>query len=120
MYRYRKDGSFISLTLCNSFWWLNQFCRLCNYLNRKPTDSADLPADTAGELLCSRRSLSSCHPQPKAAAVRRRVRHCRAPRTCCLPGCRLTGSSTAMEPLGKPSRCLRPLPSCLSASWEKL
>lgn len=59
------------------FWQFNQFCRLCNYLNRKPPGPGRPPC------ICSWRATLLLmehffHPHPKVAAVQCQVGHCRA------------------------------------------
>lgn len=120
-YRYRKDGSFIFFSFLPSiilFWQFNQFCRLCNYLNRKP------PGPSRPPCRCSWRVTLLLmehffHPHPKVAAVGCRVGHCWATWDS-LPSqvwtCRLVHGNQAP---GKAVSRLHPPTSCLSASWEK-
>lgn len=94
-------------TPCNFFWQLNQFCRLCNYLSRKP------PRPCRPPCLCSWRAILLLmehffHPHPKVAAVRCRLDTVGPPGTCCPPRCGLAGLSAAMEPLGRLPGCLHP------------
>lgn len=101
------------------FWQFNQFCRLCNYLNRKP------PGPSRPPCWCSWRVTLLLmehffHPQPKVAAGRCWAGHCWATWDS-LPSqvwmCSLVHGNAAP---GKAVSLLHPPASCLAASWENL
>lgn len=97
------------------FWQFDQFCRLCNYLNRKPPGPSRPPCRCSWRvpLLLMEHFF---HPQPKVAAVGCRAGHCRATWDS-LPSqvwtCRLVHGNQAP---GKASHCCIPqLPACQQA-----